>query len=93
MLGSKDEREKPNRVWHTLKGTANAVPAFGMSYFSDLALVLRWLYANESTDARHCLDFELVDCLCRDVALATIFGRNAVVTTAFLPALRITLRT
>ena len=28
----------------------------------------------------------------RDVALATIFGRNAVVTTAFLPAIRVMLR-
>ena len=55
------------RVFHSLKGTANAQPTFGLSYFNDLALVLRWLYTDESDDARRCTDYELVDCLCRCV--------------------------
>ena len=65
------------RVFHSLKGTANAEPTFGLSYFNDLALVLRWLYADESEDARRCTDYELVDCLCRYVrhALCVAQGR------------------
>lgn len=48
-----------------MKGTGNAQPFFSRSFFDDLVLLLRWLYAQESEDALRCKDHELVDCLCR----------------------------
>ena len=82
---------EPVHQWHTLKGTANATPRFAQSLYSDLVLVLRWLYAGEA-DARRCRDVDLLDCLCRDVALACLFGPNAVVHNALLSPMRVTLR-
>lgn len=55
---------EPIHMFHTLHGTANAQPQFEQSFFSDLVLLLRWLYADEQ-GAKTCEDYELFDALCR----------------------------
>lgn len=77
---------------HSAAGVRHSSLKFRRNFYSDMVLLLRWLYDGEEP-ARRCMDDELLDCLARDVVLSCVLGSSPIVSEPLLQELRVLLYT